>query len=185
MHGGAPGSGGPRGSRDGNYKHGRYTAEAICLPQVAEAVYTRREGADQETASSLRINVLPPPSSSASATCVICCRATRNTTIRRARIRPLARTHQSDVSSNRLGASNADLFSEVCTSIMREFDLRQAQPVSRLLLAPLRTGFVTRPYPSYCVSSASKRRLLEPSPRPTPLRRPIQRCEEPSIQRAH
>jgi hypothetical protein len=29
MHGGAPGSGGPKGARNGNYKHGRYTAEAI------------------------------------------------------------------------------------------------------------------------------------------------------------
>jgi hypothetical protein len=29
MHGGAPGSGGPKGSRNGNYKHGRYTVEAI------------------------------------------------------------------------------------------------------------------------------------------------------------
>src|SRR5919198_213597 len=29
MHSGAPGSGGPKGSRNGNYKHGRYTAEAI------------------------------------------------------------------------------------------------------------------------------------------------------------
>jgi glucans biosynthesis protein len=29
MHGGAPGSGGPKGSHNGNYKHGRYTAEAI------------------------------------------------------------------------------------------------------------------------------------------------------------
>src|SRR6267378_4224157 len=29
MHGGAPGSGGPKGPRNGNYKHGRYTAEAI------------------------------------------------------------------------------------------------------------------------------------------------------------
>jgi hypothetical protein len=29
MHGGAPGSGGPKGRRNGNYKHGRYTAEAI------------------------------------------------------------------------------------------------------------------------------------------------------------
>jgi hypothetical protein len=28
MHGGAKGSGGPRGQRNGNYKHGRYTAEA-------------------------------------------------------------------------------------------------------------------------------------------------------------
>jgi hypothetical protein len=29
MHGGAPGSGGPKGPRNGSYKHGRYTAEAI------------------------------------------------------------------------------------------------------------------------------------------------------------
>jgi hypothetical protein len=29
MHGGAPGSGGPKGQRNGNYKHGLYTAEAI------------------------------------------------------------------------------------------------------------------------------------------------------------
>jgi hypothetical protein len=29
MHGGAPGSGGPKGPHNGNYKHGRYTAEAI------------------------------------------------------------------------------------------------------------------------------------------------------------
>ena len=28
MHGGANGSGGPKGTRNGNYKHGRYTAEA-------------------------------------------------------------------------------------------------------------------------------------------------------------
>ena len=29
MHGGAKGSGGPKGPRNGNYKHGRYTAETI------------------------------------------------------------------------------------------------------------------------------------------------------------
>jgi hypothetical protein len=29
MHGGAAGSGGPKGPHNGNYKHGRYTAEAI------------------------------------------------------------------------------------------------------------------------------------------------------------
>jgi hypothetical protein len=29
MHGGAPGSGGPKGSRNGNYKRGLYTADAI------------------------------------------------------------------------------------------------------------------------------------------------------------
>jgi hypothetical protein len=31
MHGGAAGSGGPKGARNGNYKHGRHTAEAIGL----------------------------------------------------------------------------------------------------------------------------------------------------------
>jgi glucans biosynthesis protein len=30
-HGGAKGSGGPKGARNGNYKHGRHTAEAIGL----------------------------------------------------------------------------------------------------------------------------------------------------------
>jgi glucans biosynthesis protein len=29
MHGGAHGSGGPKGARNGNYKHGRYTADTI------------------------------------------------------------------------------------------------------------------------------------------------------------
>jgi hypothetical protein len=29
MHGGAPGSGGPKGARNGNYKNGLYTADAI------------------------------------------------------------------------------------------------------------------------------------------------------------
>jgi hypothetical protein len=29
MHGGADGSGAPPGSRNGNYKHGRYTAEMV------------------------------------------------------------------------------------------------------------------------------------------------------------
>jgi hypothetical protein len=31
MHGGAHGSGGPKGKRNGNYKHGRYTAEALAV----------------------------------------------------------------------------------------------------------------------------------------------------------
>jgi hypothetical protein len=29
MHGGAQGSGGPKGARNDNYKHGRYTADTI------------------------------------------------------------------------------------------------------------------------------------------------------------
>ena len=33
MHGGAKGSGGPKGTRNGNYKHGRYTAEKIATRQ--------------------------------------------------------------------------------------------------------------------------------------------------------
>jgi hypothetical protein len=31
MHGGARGSGGPKGAQNGNYKHGLYTAEAIAF----------------------------------------------------------------------------------------------------------------------------------------------------------
>jgi hypothetical protein len=31
MHGGARGSGGPKGQRNGNYKHGRYTAETVAV----------------------------------------------------------------------------------------------------------------------------------------------------------
>ncbi len=31
MHGGAAGSGAPRGKRNGSYRHGRYTAEARAL----------------------------------------------------------------------------------------------------------------------------------------------------------
>jgi hypothetical protein len=29
MHGGAPGTGAPKGERNGNYRHGLYTAEAM------------------------------------------------------------------------------------------------------------------------------------------------------------
>jgi hypothetical protein len=31
MHGGADGSGGPRGARNGNYRHGRYTQETEAI----------------------------------------------------------------------------------------------------------------------------------------------------------
>jgi hypothetical protein len=37
MHGGAPGSGGPKGSRNGNYKHGPLHCRGDRLSQVAEA----------------------------------------------------------------------------------------------------------------------------------------------------
>jgi hypothetical protein len=45
MHGGAPGSGGPKGARNGNYKHGRYTAEAIASRRwVSEKIRAARIG---------------------------------------------------------------------------------------------------------------------------------------------
>ena len=45
MHGGADGSGAPKGARNGNYKHGRYTKE-VGLPPAsgwARAIRTLRE----------------------------------------------------------------------------------------------------------------------------------------------
>jgi hypothetical protein len=45
MHGGAQGFGGPRGARNGNYKHGRYTAEAIAGSSVAQEDNSRGESA--------------------------------------------------------------------------------------------------------------------------------------------
>ena len=55
MHGGAQGSGGPKGARNGNYKHGRYTADTIGNSSVAEGEDSRGKGIDQETASALRV----------------------------------------------------------------------------------------------------------------------------------
>jgi ribosomal protein L32 len=37
MHGGAKGSGGPRGRRNGNYKHGRWTRESIEMRRAIRA----------------------------------------------------------------------------------------------------------------------------------------------------
>ncbi len=37
MHGGAPGSGGPLGKRNGNYRHGRFTNEAIAIRRELRA----------------------------------------------------------------------------------------------------------------------------------------------------
>jgi hypothetical protein len=37
MHGGAKGSGGPRGNRNGNFRHGLYTHEAKTLCRVMRA----------------------------------------------------------------------------------------------------------------------------------------------------
>jgi hypothetical protein len=44
MHGGAHGSGAPSGSRNGNYKHGRYTAEVVATRRwLREAAHMLRE----------------------------------------------------------------------------------------------------------------------------------------------
>jgi hypothetical protein len=44
MHGGADGSGAPRGRKNGNYKHGRYTAEMVATRRwLREAVSMLRE----------------------------------------------------------------------------------------------------------------------------------------------
>jgi hypothetical protein len=37
MHGGAKGSGGPQGNRNGNFKHGVYTREAKTISRVMRA----------------------------------------------------------------------------------------------------------------------------------------------------
>jgi hypothetical protein len=37
MHGGAKGSGGPRGERNGNYKHGLWTLEEVQARAIARA----------------------------------------------------------------------------------------------------------------------------------------------------
>jgi hypothetical protein len=44
MHGGADGSGAPEGSKNGNYKHGRYTKEVAATRQwLREATHMLRE----------------------------------------------------------------------------------------------------------------------------------------------
>jgi hypothetical protein len=44
MHGGAHGSGAPSGSRNGNYKHGPYTAEVAATRRwLREAAHMLRE----------------------------------------------------------------------------------------------------------------------------------------------
>jgi hypothetical protein len=37
MHGGAKGSGGPRGDRNGNFKHGLWTRESLKMRKAARA----------------------------------------------------------------------------------------------------------------------------------------------------
>ena len=44
MHGGADGSGAPKGERNGNYKHGRYTAEVAATRRwLREATHMLRK----------------------------------------------------------------------------------------------------------------------------------------------
>jgi hypothetical protein len=44
MHGGADGSGAPKGERNGNYEHGRYTKEVAATRQwLREAIHSLRE----------------------------------------------------------------------------------------------------------------------------------------------
>jgi hypothetical protein len=46
MHGGAPGSGGPKGSRNGNYKPRPLHGRSDCLSEVVEAADTPSESVD-------------------------------------------------------------------------------------------------------------------------------------------
>ena len=41
MHGGAPGSGAPKGERNGNYRHGFYTAKAIAERRALRALINK------------------------------------------------------------------------------------------------------------------------------------------------
>jgi hypothetical protein len=44
MHGGADGSGAPKGAKNGNYKHGRYTMEVAATRRwIREAIQTLRD----------------------------------------------------------------------------------------------------------------------------------------------
>jgi hypothetical protein len=44
MHGGAPGIGAPRGERNGNYRHGFYTAEAMAERRAVRALLRKLAG---------------------------------------------------------------------------------------------------------------------------------------------
>jgi hypothetical protein len=44
MHGGAHGSGAPKGNRNGNYRHGFYTAEAIAERRALRALVRKLAG---------------------------------------------------------------------------------------------------------------------------------------------
>jgi hypothetical protein len=65
MHGGAPGSGGPNGPRNSNYRHGRYTAEAIAsrrwLRQFTRDVRTQTKLDSPHSAASPALPALIGP----------------------------------------------------------------------------------------------------------------------------
>jgi len=44
MHGGAPGSGAPKGDRNGNYRHGFYTTEAIAERRAVRTLIGKLAG---------------------------------------------------------------------------------------------------------------------------------------------
>jgi hypothetical protein len=44
MHGGAPGSGAPKGERNGNYRHGFYTVEATADRRAVRAFIRKLAG---------------------------------------------------------------------------------------------------------------------------------------------
>jgi hypothetical protein len=46
MHGGAYGSGAPKGERNGNYRHGFYTAEAVAERRALRALVRKLAGAN-------------------------------------------------------------------------------------------------------------------------------------------
>jgi hypothetical protein len=57
MHGGAHGIGAPRGSRNGNYKHGRYTGEMVAARRrliVMSRVGTKRTSRSRPLRSAFR-----------------------------------------------------------------------------------------------------------------------------------
>jgi hypothetical protein len=50
MHGGAKGSGGPRGRRNGNYRHGMFTCEAVAMRRlIRHLVQDARDSLDEFT----------------------------------------------------------------------------------------------------------------------------------------
>ena len=62
MHGGAAGSGAPKGERNGNYRHGFYTAEAIAERRGLKLSFVSLRGSAAESGNSLKhqfISILP------------------------------------------------------------------------------------------------------------------------------